>query len=265
MKIGIFDSGLGGLNIARSIHQLIPEYDSIYLGDTMHVPYGNRSSEMIYKLTERAVTKLFAEDCKLIIIACNTASAKALRKLQQEYLPKYYPDRRILGVIVPTLETAISLKVKKIGLIATSYIVDTAVYTEELNKLDNDIEILPVATPLLVPLIENDGHKWVKEILSDYLKNIQDKNIDSIILGCTHYGILKEVTQEILGDTIQVISQDEFIPIKLKQYLNNHNEIEAELNKDNKYQFLVTDLTSNYQDKASAIYGRKIELVKTNI
>jgi len=244
MKIGIFDSGLGGLLITRAIHDALPDYDLVYIGDTLHVPYGSRSKEAVYSLSENVIDYLFKEqDCALIIVACNTASASALRPLQQQYLTKHYPDRRILGVVIPTLETAIDLGHTNIGLIATENIIQSNIYGEELCKLKADLTLHTQATPLLVALIEHDGLEWVTPILKSYLKPLCQENIQSLILGCTHYPHLKSLIRAELGDDITLISQDEIIPKKLKNYLDRHPEINTRLSKTGLIDFLVTDLT----------------------
>lgn len=262
MKIGIFDSGLGGLVLTKAITDTLPDYDYIYLGDTLHVPYGPRSGEAIYQFTLKAVDFLFRQDCKLVIIACNTASASALRRLQQDYLPKHYPDRRILGVVVPTLEVAQSTGHHKLGLIATPFVVNSEIYPFELEKLNPRISICATATPLLVPLIENNGMHYIKQPLQDYIQPLIDDKIDGLILGCTHYPLLKPLLKEILPDHIDLISQDDFIPAKLADYLHRHPEIENTLDKTHHYRFCVTDVAKSYQDMANRIFGQALVLEK---
>ena len=217
-KIGIFDSGLGGLYVGRAIAKALPQYDYVYLGDTLNVPYGGRSMENIYDLTQSAINYLMREQqCDLIVIACNTASVTALRNLQKEYLPQNFPDNRILGVVVPTLESATELGASQIGLIATAY------------------------TPLLVPLIENQGDKYMDLVLNDYLEPLIAKGLDSLILGCTHYVAIKDKVREATNHRVRVLSQDEIIPPKLKDYLARHPEIEQRLSKNGKFEAYVTD------------------------
>ncbi|MEZ5813526.1 MAG: glutamate racemase [Alphaproteobacteria bacterium] len=264
MKLGIFDSGLGGIMIARAIRDLLPDIDMVYLGDTLHVPYGNRSAEAIYDYSKAAMEHLFAEQrCQLVIMACNTASASALRKLQQEYLPGAYPERRILGVVVPTIEYALDQGYKRIGLIGTNYTVHSNVYEEELQKINPEIEIFQVNTPLLVPLIECDGMAWMEEVLDHYIQPLIEKNIEAIILSCTHYACLKDVIRRRYG--IDVISQDEIIPIKLVNYLERHSESDALIMRNGGENFYVTDLTQDYTKKASHFFGRNIALKRVSI
>lgn len=266
MKIGVFDSGLGGLIMTRAIHDTLPEYDLVYLGDTLHLPYGSRSAEAVYNLTETAVDYLFSQqDCQLIIIACNTASASALRRLQQNYLPNRYPDRRILGVIVPTLEAAIESSHTSIGLIGTENIISSNVYQEELEKINPEIKIHALATPLLVPLIENEGYKYIQSVCEDYLKLFEGRNIQSLILGCTHYPIIKDIISDILGQDVQIISQPESIPAKLKDYLNRHPEHKSKISKNGDIKFLLTDITKGYSKTAAKAFGKDIDLIKIEL
>ncbi|MGH1376930.1 MAG: glutamate racemase [Alphaproteobacteria bacterium] len=261
MKLGIFDSGLGGLLIARSIRQALPDIDIIYFGDTLHLPYGNRSHDAIYEYSKRAIQFLFEQDCNLIVTACNTVSASALRKLQQDYLPNSpYKDRRILGVVVPTLEHAIDHGYKRLGLIATNYTIASNIYEEELQKLDPDIRIFQKDTPLLVPLIENNGIEWVDSVLEHYLKPLLQENIECLILGCTHYPFLKEKIKKICGAKVSLITQDEIIPHKLNNYLSRHPEILDVITHSANIEFLVSDLTDGYLQAAREIYADNINI-----
>jgi len=263
MKLGIFDSGLGGLIITKAIRDVLPAPDIIYLGDTLHLPYGNRSIEAITHYTRRAIEHLFALDCKLVVIACNTASAAALRHLQQEWLPAHYPDRNIIGVIVPTLEATIEAGYKNIALIATNRIVNSGVYQEELNKINNLIELHQKATPLLVPLIEQGGEPWLKDVLQSYLKDFNAPQ--ALILGCTHYPALKRTVREIMGPQVDIISQDDIVPAKLVDYLDRHPEYMNAITQNGETQFLVTDITDSYCVAAQKLYGEDIKIEKTII
>jgi glutamate racemase len=229
MKLGIFDSGLGGLLIAKSIQDRMPDLDIIYLGDTLHLPYGNRSEQAIYSYTRACVDYLFKQECELVIVACNTASASALRKLQQGYLKENYPGRRILGVVVPMIEAALDRGHHNIGLIGTNYTVHSNVYEEELRKINPSIKLSQVNTPLLVPLIEYDGLEWVDSVLKRYLKPLEEEKIESLLLSCTHYVCLKDRIRKEFG--MDVLSQDEIIPLKLENYLERHPEINARISR----------------------------------
>lgn len=253
--IGIFDSGLGGLVMAKAFREALPEYDFLYLGDTLHVPYGPRSAQAIFDFTQDAMEYLFAQGCPLIIIACNTASANALRRLQQNYLPKAYPDRRILGVIVPTIEATVATGHRNIGLIGTSFTVHSRTYEEELQKINPEIELAAHVTPLLVPLAENNGLKYADPILEDYLQPLIDKNIDSLILGCTHYPLFKPQMQQILPKSVDIISQDEVVPPKLIDYLQRHPEIDSQITKNSTLEGRLTDVTEAYNETGRHLLG----------
>lgn len=260
-KIGVFDSGLGGLFIADAVRKRLPAYDYLYLGDTLHLPYGRRSDEAIYDLTEKAMRYLFNQDCELIVIACNTASAAALRKLQQGFLAKEFPSKRILGVIVPTLEAAIDHGATRIGMIATQRTVHSNIYEAELKKLNPAVEMCAVATPLLVPLIEEGGEKYINEVLRDYLAPIAAKNVQSIILGCTHYVAVKDHVKKILPQA-DLISQDDIIPEKLADYLARHPEMEQRLSKGGTFTLSATDANENFQRNTNELMGEKTVLAQ---
>lgn len=259
MKLGIFDSGLGGLMIAEAINRHFEALDTVYLGDTLHLPYGNRSEGTIYECTRAAMDFLLgAQGCRLVIVACNTASAAALRRLQQEWLPRYYPERRILGVVVPTLEAALERGARHIGLIGTNYIVRSEIYPQELRKINPNIRFEQQATPLLVPLIEHEGEEWLESVLARYLAPLLAHGIETLILGCTHYVCLKDMIRSQTG--LDVISQDEIIPLKLEDYLHRHSEIDGDLDREGRRDFYVTDLTDNYVKSAQHIYGAPIDI-----
>lgn len=262
-KIGVFDSGLGGLYIARAVQAALPQYDYVYLGDTLNVPYGGRSLETIYQLSEAAIRFLFEEqDCDLVIIGCNTASVTALRKLQREFLPKYYPDRRILGVIVPTLESATELGATQIGLIATEYTVRSKIYDEEIVKITPRAQIYGQPTPLLVPLIENGGEKYMDMVLGDYLEPLIAQGLDSLILGCTHYISIKDQVRELTKHRVRVLSQDEIIPPKLKDYLQRHPEIEQRLTQNGTFECYATDVNPSYIRNVEKLMGKDMPISK---
>lgn len=252
--------------IQQQAAKMMPAYDMIYLGDTLHVPYGGRSPEAIYSYTTNAVKTLFEEDCALVIVACNTASAQALRKLQQDWLPSQAPSRRVLGVIVPTLEAAIEANHTHIGVIATEATVRSKVYPYELSKLNPNLKITAKACPLLVPMIENGGRKWIKPILDEYLAPMIDAGIESLILGCTHYPVLKAELEEALQETgVTLISQDAIIPEKLADYLSRHPEIEERLSSNGTQTYFVSDLTPSYEEAAKAICGNALPLEKITL
>ncbi|MBI4779383.1 glutamate racemase, partial [Candidatus Falkowbacteria bacterium] len=188
--IGVFDSGFGGLTVLKEFLRVLPYYNYIYLGDNARAPYGNKSDEAVYNYTREAVDFLFKQGCELIIIACHTASAKALRKIQQEYLPEKHPDKRVLGVVVPMVEEAVNLsRYHKLGVIGTTATINSGAYKKELEKLNDGLEIFQQACPLLVPLVEEGWTEKpeAKMILKNYLRPLKVKEIDTLILGCTHY------------------------------------------------------------------------------
>lgn len=245
-KLGVFDSGLGGLIVARAIHKELPQYDYVYLGDTKRVPYGNRSHQTVYEFTKQALHYLFTqENCTLVILACNTASSRALRKIQQEYLPKNFPDRKVLGVLIPAAEVA--SKYNRIGVLATQGTVESHSFPKEIHKLHKQSKVFQNAAPMLVPLIEEGDMKNADVFLAQYLKPFSNKSLDCLVLGCTHYPILKGRIKKIIATNIKIVSQDEIIPAKLKQYLVNHKEINNKLSKKGTIKILVTDLTENVE------------------
>ena len=259
MKIGIFDSGLGGLIVTHGLVQALPEYDYVYLGDTARVPYGNRGEETIYKFTREAVERLFKEDCALVVIACNTASAEALRKIQGEYLPKYFPERRVLGVLIPAAEAAVELTQSgRIGVLATSGTVASRAYEREIGKLSPAAEVIQQAAPLLVPLIENDALQYAPPILRDYLTPLLSADIDTLVLGCTHYPYLKSEIQSIVGERRAIVSQAEIVPAKLADYFNRHPEIASQLSKNSTRRYLLTDIAPSTESVAAKLYGEPV-------
>jgi len=264
MKIGVFDSGLGGLVVLRSLARALPRYDYVYLGDTERVPYGNRSPETVHRFLLEAVDYLFSrEQCGLIIVACNTASAEALRRIQREYLPRRYSRRRVLGVIIPTAEAALAGKPKRVGVLATAGTVRSGAFVRELRKIDPRVRVDQQAAPLLVPVIENGGGPWIRPILASYLAPLMKKKPDAIILGCTHYPILKRDVKAIAKT--RVISQDELMPERLKDYLSRHPEIKKTLTKTGQRRFLVTDLTPSYEAIAKRWFGPRARLERVKI
>lgn len=258
MKIGIFDSGLGGLIITKSIIEKLPQYDIVYLGDTKRVPYGDRSEQEIYKFAKQAIDFLFRENCKLVIVACNTVSANALRKIQQQHVPKKYPDRKVLGVIIPTVEVASKQKV--VGILTTASTARSQVYSKELKKLNKEIGVYHQAAPKLVPMIESDSLQEVDQVLKVYLQSLNKQKIDSLILGCTHYPILKKHIKKILGSKVKIYDQTQIIPQKLRLYLKNHPEINNALTKKYKRTFYVTKNNDSYKNLTKRLMGRSIKL-----
>jgi len=262
MKIGIFDSGLGGLFIAKAIRKAMPQYEYVYLGDTKRVPYGNRSHETVLEFTKEGVEFLFKkENCALVILACNTASARALRKIQKQYLPKNFPDRKVLGVIIPIAEEVKGFR--KIGVLATEGTVNSESFPREILKINPKAQIYQQAAPLLVPFIENGGDKFSDPVIKEYLRPLIKKNIQILILGCTHYPILKNNFKKMLPSHVKIISQDEIVPKKLKNYLIHHPEISTKLSKGRSARILVTDKTQTIDKLTQKWFGdKKPKLIK---
>lgn len=258
MKIGIFDSGLGGLVTMRGIVKRLPGYDYVYLGDTKRVPYGNRSQETIYEFTEAAVKFLFDRGCGLVIIACNTASTEALRRIQRNFLPKAAPGRRVLGVIIPAAEAAAETGARRIGLIGTIATVHSDAYVREIKKLRPEAKLTQVAAPLLAPMIENGGTGYLEPILKDYLRPLA--KAETLILGCTHYPIAKGLIRRLVGKKVKVICQDEVVPEKLADYLRRRPEIEKKLSRRGSKTFYATDITETLKKLSKNWFGKNIKL-----
>lgn len=262
-SIGVFDSGFGGIDILRGIVEELPDYDYIYFGDTAHTPYGTRSKEVVYEFTEQAINFLFENGSELIILACNTASSDALRKVQQEYLPKHHPEKRVLGVLIPAAEEAIKRTTgKRVGVIATEGTVRSGAFERELKKLEPAVEVFQKACPLLVPLVEagEEDLEIVETILQGYLEPLGESNIDTLILGCTHYGILEDKIRKVIGPDVHIISEASVIPQKLRDYLWRHPEIEEKLMKNGKVSFYSTDLTDKFMSLGSKFFGKEIRV-----
>lgn len=263
--IGVFDSGFGGINILRGIVKELPAYNYLFLGDTARTPYGTRSKEVVYEFTKQAVDFMFANNCELIIFACNTASSDALRRIQQEHVPKYYPNKKVLGVLIPAAEEAITkTRNKKIGVIATEGTVRSGAFVRELTKLDPKIKVFQNPCPLLVPLVEagEQNSKAAKIILENYLRPLKNKGVDTLILGCTHYGILENQIRKIMDSATAIISEAKVVPKKLKDYLKRHPEVEKKLGKNGVVHFYSTDLTDKFTSLGSKLFGKKIKAQK---
>ena len=260
MKIGTFDSGLGGLIMTKALIQALPEYDHVYLGDTANLPYGARSAEQVCALTTRCVDWLFRrQNCALVVIACNTATIAALEYLQGEYLPKNFPDRRIFGIVTPTTEAVASGGFKRVGIVATEGTVRSGVYERELKKLIPDISVTQLATPLLVPLVENGGDKYAPAVIDDYMEALED--VDALVLGCTHYPHYKKLFAKRLPHA-KIISQDEIIPEVLSSCLAlaENRELDVKFSRSGGRFFGITDITGSYATQAERIFGQKIDI-----
>lgn len=253
--IGIFDSGYGGLTILHGIRQLLPEYDYLYLGDNARAPYGSRSFEVVYQFTRQAVMKLFEMGCHLVILGCNTASAKALRTIQQRDLPLIDSSRRVLGVIRPTAEVIGSLTISRhVGLLATEGTVRSDSYRLEIQKLHPDIQVTGIACPLWVPIIENNeadspgADYFVKKRLDQLMR--LDPEIDTIILGCTHYPILMPKILKHIQPGVRIVPQSEYVAESLQGYLQRHPDIERRITKTGHCQYYTTENPDKFKETA---------------
>lgn len=254
--IGVFDSGYGGLTILEKIRELMPEYDYIYLGDNARAPYGTRSFEVVYEFTLQAVTKLFEMGCPLVILACNTASAKALRTIQQINLPVLDSSRRVLGVIRPTAERIGEMtQSRHIGILATAGTIKSESYPLEIHKLFPDITVTGEACPLWATLVENNEHQsegadyFVKQHISRLLE--KDPQIDTIILGCTHYPLLLDKIRQFTPPDIRIVAQGEYVAQSLQAYLQRHPEMDARCTQGGNCRFLTTESKSKFKESAS--------------
>ncbi len=266
--IGVFDSGFGGLEILREIVRKLPQYDYVYLGDTARSPYGSRAQQTIYNYTVEAVNFLFSQNCPLLILACNTASSEALRKIQREYLPRHYPVRKVLGVIIPTAEEATEKTIaKRIGVIGTESTVCSRVFEREIKKLNPQIKVFQKSCPLLVPIVEagEKNLEIIESVLKNYLNPLIEKNIDTLILGCTHYGLLKTQIEKITGDNIKIVAEGEIVAKKLVDYLKRHKEIESNLSRNSTIRFLTTDLSNRFRNLGKEFFGEEIRSEKINL
>ena len=263
--IGIFDSGYGGLTILHGIRQVLPEYDYLYLGDNARTPYGPRSFEVVYEFTRQAVLKLFEMGCHLIILGCNTASAKALRTIQQNDIPQIDPDRRVLGVIRPTAEVIGSLTTSRhVGVLATEGTIKSESYTLEIQKLYPDIQVTGVACPFWVPLVEyNEADSpgadyFVKKRIDQIMR--LDPAIDAIILGCTHYPLLMPKILKYIPAGVRVIPQGEYVAESLKEYLERHPKMDAKCSKHATVHYLTTENPDKFKESAQIFLHESIDV-----
>jgi glutamate racemase len=263
--IGIFDSGYGGLTILHGIRQLLPEYDYLYLGDNARTPYGTRSFEVVYEFTRQAVIKLFEMGCHLVILGCNTASAKALRSIQQNDLPKWDPDRRVLGVIRPTAEVIGTLTHNRhVGIFATEGTIKSESYNLEIQKLHPDIQVSGVACPFWVPLVEyNEADSpgadyFVKKRIDQLLR--LDPQIDTVILGCTHYPLLLPKIHKFMPRGIRIIAQGEYVASSLQSYFQRHPDMEQRCTKNGQTRYLTTENPERFKEQAQLFLHEDIEV-----
>ena len=261
--IGVFDSGYGGLTVLKEITEKLPGYDYLYLGDNARAPYGNRSFETVYRYTLQCVKWFFDQGCSLVILACNTASAKALRTIQQKDLPLLDPGKRVLGVIRPTAEIIGTFsETQNVGILATNGTVVSQSYPMETAKFFPDLKVFQEACPMWVPLVENEEYKGhgADFFVKKNLHNIFEKGekIDVILLACTHYPLLKEKIEEYLPIGVKLISQGEIVAASLQDYLGRHPEIEMRCSKNGQRTFYTTDSTTDFDNHAAIFYGSRV-------
>lgn len=268
--IGVFDSGYGGLTILSEIRALMPQYDYIYLGDNARAPYGNRSFELVYEFTLEAVEWFFSQGCHLVILACNTASAKALRSIQQINLPKIDPTKRVLGVIRPTAESVANLtKTGHVGILGTTGTIQSKSYDIEIEKLHPQLTVTGEACPMWVPLVENMEYNkpgadyFVKQHIDRLFD--KDSDIDTVILGCTHYPLLMNKIKQFLPEGVQPIAQGEYVARSLKDYLYRHPEMDEKCTKNGTIRYFTTESAEKFEDLASVFLREKVKAEKVNI
>jgi len=262
--IGVFDSGYGGLTVLRELIKKLPRYDYLYLGDNARAPYGTRSFDTVYHYTLECVESLFSKGCSLVILACNTASAKALRNIQQLDLPKIAPEKRVLGVIRPTTEVIGALTHSQhIGIFATVGTVASESYLVEIKKFFPNVHVFQEACPMWVPLIENGEFEgegadyFVKKNINQLLG--QSPKIDTVLLGCTHYPLLINKIRKFLPEHIRIINQAEIVSESLMNYLGRHPEIEAQCSKEGRQFFYTTDDADVFDRQSTVFFGEKIQ------
>ncbi|RJQ35677.1 glutamate racemase [Candidatus Parcubacteria bacterium] len=265
--IGVFDSGYGGLTIFKYIEKKLSQYDYLYLGDNARAPYGDRSQDLIYQYTKEAIDYLFAQGCDLIVLACNTASSMALRKIQQEHLPKFYPGKRVLGVIRPLAEAVASLpKNRIVAVMGTNSTVESGAYINEFAEVDPSIKVIQQACPLLVPLIENsqEDQPETKIILTQYMQPLREQNPDVVVLGCTHYGFLEDLIKDYFGSEVNVLNSGQVVAAKLADYLERHSELVKKSTNPQRF-FLTTGSSEKFDKAAKKFLGRNIESKTINL
>lgn len=265
--IGVFDSGYGGLTILREIRALLPQYDYLYLGDNARTPYGTRSFSIVLDFTAQSVRQLFRMGCHLVILACNTASAKALRTIQQQMLPQWDASRRVLGVIRPTAEAVGSLTTTRhIGVMATEGTIASSTYNIEIDKLHPDICVTGMACPMWVPIVENGeadspgADYFVRQRIDALME--QDPEIDTIILGCTHYPLLMQKIKQYVPPHVRIVSQGPYVAQSLQDYLYRHSDMTSRITHSGTVRFLTTEEPSRFAAAASIFMGQKVTAEK---
>jgi glutamate racemase len=266
--IGVFDSGYGGLTVLKEMVKTLPEYDYLYLGDNARAPYGSRTYETVYQYTLQAVNWFFNQGCELVVLACNTASAKALRTIQQKDLPKMNESKRVLGVIRPTTEVVGNFtETKHIGILGTTGTIQSNSYVIEIEKFFPEVKVYQQACPMWVPLIENNEHlsRGADYFVREYLNKLEEQSskIDTVLLACTHYPLMLKKIKDYLPVDTKIVIQGEIVAASLKNYLLRHPEIESKCSKGKSIQFYTTDSTTDFDKEAELFYGEKIKSAHT--
>lgn len=268
--IGIFDSGYGGLTILKQLRNTLPEYDFMYLGDNARAPYGPRSFDVVYEFTRQAVMKLFDMGCELVILGCNTASAKALRSIQQNDLPKLDAHKRVLGVIRPTVEVIGNLtKNRHVGLVATEGTVRSGSYELEIEKFYPDIKVSGQACPLWAAIVEageadTEGAEFfVRKRINQLLA--KDPDIDAIILGCTHYPLLMKALKKAVPEHITIVPQGEYVAASLKEYLQRHPDMDRRCSKNATTQYFTTENPERFKECAAMFLGGEVNVGRVEL
>lgn len=268
--IGVFDSGYGGLTILKEIRRKLPQYDYLYLGDNARAPYGTRSFDVVYEFTLQAVQELFARGCELVILACNTASAKALRSIQQKDLPQLGPDKRVLGVIIPTVEALGNVsKNGNIGVLGTPGTISSGTYDIEIAKFFPAFRTVSVACPMWVPLVENKEYDspgadyFVKKYIDELFK--EEPDTDTIILGCTHYPLMLRKIEKEVGDRAKVVTQGILVADSLADYLKRHPEMDAKCSKGGKVEYLTTEHPDKFTDMAAIFMEQPVKATRIEL
>jgi glutamate racemase len=268
--IGVFDSGYGGLTVLKEIVKKLPQYDYIYLGDNARAPYGNRSFETVYHYTLQCAEWFFQQGCSLVLLACNTASAKALRTIQQIDLPKIAPGKRVLGVIRPTTEIIGKFsETGSVGILATNGTVASNSYPVEIAKFFPELRVYQEACPMWVPLVENNEYQdrgadfFIKKDLHSLFE--KGEKIDVVLLACTHYPLLKEKIEEHLPVAVKLLSQGEIVANSLADYLQRHAEIEQQCSKNGSRVFYTTDATEDFDNHATTFFGEPVQSIHLDL
>ena len=268
--IGVFDSGYGGLTILQQLRRRLPQYDFLYLGDNARAPYGPRSFDVVYEFTRQAVVKLFSMGCHLVILGCNTASAKALRTIQMNDLPRIAPEKRVLGVIRPTVEVIGDItQTRHVGIVATEGTVRSESYTLEIQKFHPDIKVTGQACPLWAAIVEageadTEGAEYfVRKRIGQLLE--KDPEIDAIILGCTHYPLLMNALKKAVPQGIAIVSQGEYVAASLRDYLNRHSEIDAQCTKNGTIRYFTTENPERFKECAALFLHEDVDVERVEL